>query len=504
MKFAPRSAFDSASGYRLLPMRFRRLPWDETQVLVTSLAGDWLVMPRSDLDRAVAGELQQDDVLFASMEARHLILADPARSTLAPLLSQYRTRKAYLQAGPALHIFVVSLRCHHTCSYCQVSRRPTSETTFDMSGAAGRHAVERLFEWPSDKLTVEFQGGEPLLHFDRIRSLTEAIVERNRSEGRSLRFVIASTLHDLTDDQLAFMREHRFQLSTSLDGPEWLHNANRPRPERDSYRRTIEGIEHGRRALGEDAVSALTTLTARSLTAPREIIDEYRKQGLHSIFLRPLSPYGFARKTQARQGYPITEFLTFYSMALDHILSVNQDGFELEEAYASLLLSQLLTPFSHGYVDLRSPTGAGLGTVVYDYDGQVYPSDEARMLAAMGAHSFAMGRVDEPVAQWLQSPAMQRVLAAGVAEALPTCADCAYVPLCGADPIDHYARQGDPIGHRPTSDFCAKQMGLFDLLLQRWQDGSAADRAVFETWALRQSGGSPAAVPEAPGLEVAA
>lgn len=360
-----------------------------------------------------------------------------------------------------------------------------------MGGAAASHAVDRLFEWPSEKLTIEFQGGEPLLHFDRVRSLVEAIVKRNGTEGRSLRFVIASTLHDLTDEQLAFMKEHSFQLSTSLDGPEWLHNANRPRPEKDSYRRTIEGIERGRRALGDDAVSALTTLTARSLTVPHEVIDEYRKQGLHSIFLRPLSPYGFARKTQARQGYPIADFLRFYAIALDHILAINRDGYLLEEAYASLLLSQLLTPFAHGYVDLRSPTGAGLGTVVYDYDGQVYPSDEARMLAAMGDHSFAMGRVDESVAQWLQSPVMRRVLDAGVAEALPTCADCAYVPLCGADPIDHYARQGDPIGHRPTSDYCAKQMGLFDLLLQRWECGEPADRSTFEGWALRQNSTHP-------------
>ena len=359
-----------------------------------------------------------------------------------------------------------------------------------MAGDAAAHAVDRLFEWPSKTLTVEFQGGEPLLHFERVRALTEAIAHRNRSEGRDVRFVIASTLHDLTEDQLAFMKDHGFQLSTSLDGPEWLHNANRPRPERDSYRRTIEGIERGRKVLGADAVSALTTLTARSLTVPTEIIDEYRKQGLHAIFLRPLSPYGFARRTQARSGYSIHDFLRFYATALDRIMAVNRGGYALEEAYGALLMSQLLTPFSHGYVDLRSPTGAGLGAVVYDYNGQVYPSDEARMLAAMGDHTFAMGRVDQSVSELLASPAMERVLEAGVAEALPTCADCVYVPLCGADPIDHYARQGDPVGHRPSSDFCAKHMGLFDLLLQRWEAGSDHDREVLERWGLRQSGGS--------------
>lgn len=485
MKFAPRQAFAGDAGYRLLPLRFRRLPWDEGRVLVTSLAGDWLITPRGQFERVVEGKLDRAEQLFAELEARHMIVADPGHSTLAPLLSQYRTRKSYLEQGPALHIFVVSLRCHHTCAYCQVSRQPVGNALFDMSEATATHAVDRLFEWPASTLTIEFQGGEPLLHFARIRALVDSIEQRNQSEGRTLRFVIASTLHDLTDEQLAFMRDHQFELSTSLDGPEWLHNANRPRPERDSYRRTVEGIDRSRKVLGENSISALTTLTHRSLEVPHEIIDEYRKLGFHSISLRPLSPYGFARKTMGRIGYSISDFLRFYEVALDHILTINKEGYFMEETYGRMLLSQLLTPFSHGYVDLRSPTGAGLGAVVYDYDGRVYPSDEARMLAAMGDHTFVLGRVDESVDVWLNSPAMQRVLAAGVAEALPTCADCAYVPLCGADPIDHYARQGDTIGHRPTSDFCSKQMGLFDLLLRRWELGSVADRGALEDWVLQ-------------------
>ncbi|MBB6185874.1 hypothetical protein [Rhodanobacter sp. MP7CTX1] len=137
------------------------------------------------------------------------------------------------------------------------------------------------------------------------------------------------------------------------------------------YQRTVNGIERGRSALGEHSVSALTTITRKSLQSPHEIIDEYRKLGFHSISLRPLSPYGFARKAKVRNGYPIDDFLKFYQVALDHLLAVNREGYFMEETYGRLLLSQLLTPFSHGYVDLRSPTGVGLGAVVYDYDGQV-------------------------------------------------------------------------------------------------------------------------------------
>jgi His-Xaa-Ser system radical SAM maturase HxsB len=486
MKFLGAESF-STQSYQLMPLRFRRLPWDPDRMLLSSVSGDWLMVPSDRLRDIVEGRLDTADPLRADLEARHLIVSDSKQATLAPMLSQIRTRKAYLEHGPALHIFVVSLRCHHTCAYCQVSRQPTKSTQFDMSGMAAEHAINRLFEWPSPVLTVEFQGGEPLLHFERVRALTLAITERNKTESRTIQFVIASTLHDVTDDQLAFFHDHSFQLSTSLDGPEWLHNANRPRPERDSYRRTLEGIERARRRMGDDSVSALTTLTHRSLAVPVEIVDEYRKLGFRSIFLRPLSPYGFALKTKARTGYAISDFLDFYRVALEHLLDVNRSGYPMQEVYASLLLSQLMTPFSHGYVDLRSPTGAGLGAIVYDYDGWAYPSDEARMLAAMGDYTFRLGRLDEPVSAWLNSDAMRRVLDAGVAEALPTCSDCVFVPWCGADPIDHYARQGDTVGHRPTSDFCRKQMGMFDLLLQTWETASAEDRATLEGWALPEA-----------------
>jgi hypothetical protein len=61
-----------------------------------------------------------------------------------------------------------------------------------------------------------------------------------------------------------------------------------------------------------------------------------------------------------------------------------------------------------------------------------------------------------------------------------------FVPWCGADPIDHYARQGDTIGHRPTSDFCRKQMGMFDLLFEKWEASEPQDRGILESWAFRK------------------
>ncbi|WP_395454257.1 hypothetical protein ACHMW5_11755 [Azospirillum melinis] len=257
-------------------------------------------------------------------------------------------------------------------------------------------------------------------------------------------------------------------------------------PAGSSHRRTVEGIGRVRAALGERSLSALTTLTRESLKHPEAIVDEYVRLGFPSIFLRPLSPFGFAAKAAQRIGYGMEEFLPFYERALAYILELNRKGVAIQEAYTGFLLSHILTPFPTGYVDLRSPTGAGLGARVYNYDGGVYASDEGRMLAEMGDHSLRLGTVHDSHADLMRSEGMQLLLATGVAEALPGCSDCAFLPYCGADPVFNLAREGDPIGHRPTSAHCVKHTGLFRILFRYLAEADPHVMRTFTSWVTQR------------------
>jgi hypothetical protein len=78
---------------------------------------------------------------------------------------------------------------------------------------------------------------------------------------------------------------------------------------------------------------------------------------------------------------------------------------------------------------------------------------------------------------------MAKVLRGAVAEAIPQCSDCVFLPFCGADPIDSHARQQDEIGHRPSSEFCKRQMRFFEFIFERWDRASAQERAVMRSWA---------------------
>lgn len=421
------------------------------------------------------------------LEARGLMRTAEAWSPLEAAV--LRTRKAFLLDGPSLHIFVVTLRCDHSCHYCQVSRASLGAAGFDMSLADANLALDRVFESPSQALTIEFQGGEPALRFDLVRHIVGGALARNREAQRDLRFTMVSTLHHLDDNDLAFCAEHGIHLSTSIDGVAGLHDAQRPNPTRDAWRRTVEGLGRARAALGHDAVAALPTVTRAALSDPLGLVRQYLDLGFHSIFLRPVSPYGFARKTRRVHGYAMSEFLDFYALALDHILDLNRRGEPFEEVYAGILLRHIWTPFHSGYMDLRSPAGAGLGVLVYNYDGQVYPSDEGRMAAESGDRRFGLGRVDQELAALLGSPAMAWLRTGSVAEELPGCRDCAFVPYCGADPVHHAHMQGDPIGTRSESEFCGRHMGLFGLLFDRIAEGDPETLRTFASWAFQRPRG---------------
>lgn len=460
-----------------------RAPGDP--VLLTGDTGDYAIVDRAAVGLLRDGALVEGHPEHDNLYARGFIrrFQDAGLRRLEAAI--HRTRKSFLLDGPSLHIFVVTLRCDHSCQYCQVSRAALNTTGFDMSLEDATAAVSRVFESPSQHLTIEFQGGEPALRFDRIREIVALAEERNEVERRSLRFTMATTLHHLGEEELAFCREHEVHLSTSIDGPAALHDKHRAHPGGQGFARTIDGLERARAVLGHGGVAALPTLTRRALADPEGLIDTYRQLGFNSIFLRPLSPYGFALKTRRALGYSMDEFLVFYERALDYILTLNKAGEHFEETNAAVLLRHILTPFHSGYTDLRSPAGAGVGVLVYNYDGQVYPTDEARMAAETGDRRFALGSVHTPLDELLASPVMEWLATGAVAEDQSDCASCAFVPYCGADPVHHATTQGDPAAERADSEFCDKHKGLFHILFRHLAENEPETSRTFTAWALR-------------------
>ncbi len=342
--------------------------------------------------------------------------------------------------------------------------------------------IALMMRSPNPHVTMEFQGGEALLAFDSIRYAIRNARAAADLHGKSITFIICTNLALMTEDTAAYCRDNNVLISTSLDGPDYVHNANRHRPGGNSHELAVAGISLSQRIAGSDNVSALLTTTNLSLRHPYEIVDEYVSLGFRNIFLRPISPYGFATHNASKNKYQTEAFLSFYTQALDRILHHNREGYHMREDYAAIILRKMLTPFSVGYVDLQSPAGMVNSVIVFNYDGKVYASDEARMLAEMGDETFVLGRLGQSTYEDIfYGEKAVRLSDAWLNESLLGCSECAFLPYCGADPVLHYATQGDMVGHRPTSVFCQKNMEIIIYLIELMDEDKEVEN-IFRSW----------------------
>jgi uncharacterized protein len=478
-----REAVDVRPGsWELLPLRFHR--FSDDAVLLTNIVGEHCFLTDGQFMAIVDGTCTEQGVL-AELRAKHLIQL-PGEQLPAELLAiKLRTRLRRLRDSTGLHIIVVTLRCEHTCRYCQVSRQSSARSEYDMSQETAEKALQIAFRSPSPHLKFEFQGGEPLLNFPLVQWIVTRARQMNQNHAKQLAFVIATNLALLDDEVLDFCEQEDIYLSTSLDGPQDLHNGNRRRPGQDSWQRTVDGIRTVQERLGADRVSALMTTTEASLKRSREIIDLYASLGLREVFLRPISPYGFALRKRGGADYDVRQWLEFYKSGLDHVISLNKHGTPMTETYAAIIAKKMFSNDDPGYVDLTSPAGIGIGALVYNYDGDLYASDEGRMLAEMNDHTFRLGNLGESsyadimLAEKLLDPLQQSLTLSA-----PMCSTCAFEPYCGADPVFHHATMNDYVGHKAMSAFCQRNMGVFTAILERARDDPYA-RDLFWRWAHR-------------------
>ena len=474
-RFAPRPA-----RFYLLPFRFTRSNGKE---LLVNEAGEFLFAPSGTVQRLADEQLDTNTELYQDLKAKHFVYDDSSSPLLDILATKVRTKFDHICGGTKLHIFVVTLRCEHSCEYCQVSRQTATRGEFDMSTSTADRAIAIMMDSPARAVTLEIQGGEPLLAFDVIQYIIPRAKKLANEKGKELDIVVCTNLACVTDDVLKYFRDEGVKVSTSLDGPAFLHNKNRPRPGHNSYEKAIEGIERSRAILGMESVAALMTTTAVSLDYAVEIVDEYVRRQFHSIFLRPISPYGFAIKTRHRTGYEMGRFLDFYKKGLAHILQVNRGGYRIAEVYTQILLTKILTPHGTRYVDMQSPAGEAWNVLVYNYDGDVYASDESRMLAEMNDRTFRLGNVHKDTRRTLFAgdPALQ-LFHASCNQALAGCSDCAFQSYCAADPVYHHSTQGDMYGNRPTSGFCSRNMEVFKQLFAIIEENDPETMRILWSW----------------------
>ena len=355
-------------------------------------------------------------------------------------------------------ILVPTLRCNLSCSYCQVSRADVSAAGYDWTKEALSAVLAMLDGLATDSIKIEFQGGEPTLRLDLVRAVIE------RCERFSFKqFVICTNLSELTDDLRALLARPDVFLSTSLDGDALIHSKQRTKNAQGTqvFQRNLHVVLS---EFGPGKVSALPTIDQANPPEIDSLIEAYTAFGFRSIYLRPINYQGFARKRHPSSKEDHAQWWVYYDAFVARLIERNftDRSQVLDESYLSLCLRRIFRIGLDRHVDLRNPNPVGVDYVVIDYDGRVYPTDEARMLTRSGVVDLCIG----DVWQGFDSEARQTMDAHSTTHGDPACDACLYQPFCGRDLVDDLSRYGRIDLPRHDTFFCQKHLHLFDMCMR--------------------------------------
>lgn len=484
-----------AFGHKLLkgkglgtvnPFRYGQLG---ERMLITNDAGEFAFLSREEFEQFVEGGLDERSGRYDELKKKSFFQSDEATNELA---RKYARKNSFLFNGPYLHIVIVTLRCNEVCTYCHASRRDMSESAFDMSPELAAQVVDTIFQTPSDTLTIEFQGGEPLVNWETVKFIIDYAVEKNHLAGKRLEFSLVTNMALMDDDKLSHLMKNNVQICTSIDGPKDLHDKNRKLTHGSAYDLGVTWLRKADQAYKEKGldpdlyhVEALLTVTRDTLSRPREIVDEYIRLGRKAIFLRPLNPFGFAKKLFEKIGYTPAQFMKFYFEAIDYMLELNRQGVEILERTAAIFLTKILTPYDPNFLDLRSPCGAGIGQVAYNYDGTVFTCDEGRMLYQMGDDMFQIGTIPgSTYSDLMEATPVKALAVASCVDLLPDCADHVYKPYLGVCPVYNYSEQGGIFGQMATNQRHHMYTAILDYLFGIIADGNEETLDILTKWTI--------------------
>ena len=455
------------------------------QYLLTNDVGDYSFLNPQQFSSFLNGSVEKKyPDRYKELQTKKFIRD---RLDFESIRQKYNKKNAFLGSGPSLHIIVVTLRCDHRCLYCQTSSRGLKVKELDMDIFTAEKVVDRIFESPNGNITIEFQGGEPLVNWDTLSFIVKYAQKKNKVAKKKMFISLVTNLTFMTHERLEFLIKNKVAVCTSLDGPEKLHNKNRiTAKQNNSYKNTVKWIKIIKKEIQKNKnyryrVNALTTVTKSSLAYSKSTVDEFVKLGLEGLHLRPVSPFGLSKKLWNKLSFSVEDFLRFYREALDYIIELNAKGKKIYERTAQIFLGKILLDRDPNFLDLRSPCGAGIGQLAYNYNGDVYTCDEGRMLSMLGDESFRLGNVKrDSYAKFIDSEIVKVMCFSSCLDGLPRCSECVYKPYCGVCPIYNYITEGNIFSSLPFNDRCKINMAILDYLFVKLKNPKI--KSIFDDW----------------------
>lgn len=175
-----------------------------------------------DIERASLTEIQ--GLREQGYLATESVVQD-IRHPYTPYIGDFLARKV------AQMTLQVTQGCNLRCKYCiyseEINQHQRSHSSKNMDWETAKKAVDFLYAHSidSDRVTIGFYGGEPLLNLPLIRQVVA--YSKELFDGKEIGYTITTNGTLLTDEIMRFLADEDINLMISLDGPKEINDRNR-------------------------------------------------------------------------------------------------------------------------------------------------------------------------------------------------------------------------------------------------------------------------------------
>ena len=274
--------------------------------------------------------------------------------------------------------------CNMNCSYCFARACCDENKVMDLGTA---YKIAKLIQrTPGKKICIDFHGGEPLTQKKLICDMVE--IFENTIPEKDIEYYIQTNATLLDDEIVQFMKEKKFIVGISLDGPEEINDRNRVfNNDKGSFSEIMKGV--GCLKKWDVPFSVLTVVTD-----PEDLVKIYEfycQVGIDSMQFMPVMAQGRAKD----KGMCISDWQKYIeqeNIVFNRILDSCKEG-KYKILSPALGIIKKIVYDDMNYICYRNPCGAGLDILSIDADGYIYPCDA--MSGIDGIENVVLGNVND-------------------------------------------------------------------------------------------------------------
>lgn len=466
---------------RLAPVE--TIPLGSRHLLIRPQTGAWLIAHEDGLDlaRSLTGKKSVQQLIQEYGDrVQHSEIGGFVRALFRQGLLESSSPPHHnapiCRAQPTLAVLNLTRRCNLGCRYCYAGAGKSGD---DMSSETALTILDQMLELhkgDGEKPTILFHGGEPLLNFGIIE---DVIRYADHLPAGSVRFEVQTNLTLLSRERAEFMKAHDIGVGISIDGPQHLHDATRSfQNGAGSYDSVVKGIALLReKKIGFGAIVVLTSMNWAHM---KDCFNLLVQLGIRNFSLNPFFEAG-AGKLNRNLAPDGVQIFRAYQSLLHELIEYNRrcatPNEQVEERNLKYLVRNIVLR-DRSYMCMRNPCGAGLNTLAFDTNGDVYPCDDFIMES-----DFKLGNVHEKNLSTMITNAHLHPSLARSVDNIPLCSRCVWRQVCnGLCPGHAYFEQK---GEFEMPSECRFRQLIIPYLLTLIAEGSLEPRLLDRQWPSR-------------------